>query len=161
MGNPASLTKLTEMLVITSLTAKANAIKMLQARLNLLSTYLAKLPPSYLIDDNIPLDPSSTSINHQILRSISALLARLPLLTPPDTASFVGETQRTKSDVELITLLSSLTRSAQEAKELGRKWSLAEPRKSGLRSGGENSFGVPGVDRSGSQMDDVYFDTPS
>ncbi|KAF2423126.1 hypothetical protein EJ08DRAFT_664594 [Tothia fuscella] len=127
--------------LITSLTAKANAIKMLQARLNLLSTYLSKLPPSYLTDQTIPLEPNNTSLNHPILRSTSALLSRLPLLTPPDTVSYDRETQQTKSDVELISLLSSLTRGVQDAKELGRKWHLAEPRKRGNAGGyGPESF---------------------
>ncbi|QDS74778.1 hypothetical protein FKW77_001813 [Venturia effusa] len=122
--------------LITALTAKANAIKMLQARLNLLSTLLGKLPASYLTDSSLPVDPTSTNLNQPILRSISALLARLPLLTPPDTESFTRETQQTSSDVELISLLSSLTRGVQDAKELGRKWIMAEPRKG---RGGGNS----------------------
>jgi len=116
---------------------------MLQNRINLLSTYLSSLPPSYLTDASMSLDPANAALNHQILRSISALLARLPLLTPPDTASFVREAQQTKSDVELIKLLSSLTRGVQDAKELGRKWQMAEPRKQGLgRFGGDPSFSV-------------------
>jgi COP9 signalosome complex subunit 6 len=116
--------------LLTSLTAKANAVKMLQSRLNLLTAYLQSLPPTYLSDPAISLNPESTlNLNQPILRSISALLARLPLLTPPDTASFTRESEQTASDVELITLLSSLTRTVQDAKELGRKWNLAEPRK--------------------------------
>lgn len=113
---------------------------MLQARLNLLSTLLGKLPPSYLTDASLPVDPTNTDLNQPILRSISALLARLPLLTPPDTESFTRETQQTSSDVELISLLSSLTRGVQDAKELGRKWTMAEPRKG--RGGGGNSGGM-------------------
>jgi COP9 signalosome complex subunit 6 len=116
---------------------------MLQLRLNLLSTYLTSLPPSYLTDASIPVDPTSTTLNQPILRSISALLARLPLLTPPDSASFLQETQQSKSDVELITLLSALTRGVQDAKELGRKWQMAEPRKRGGPPGlsGDPSYG--------------------
>jgi COP9 signalosome complex subunit 6 len=109
---------------------------MLQMRLNLLSTYLTSLPPSYLTDANIPVDTTNTNLNQPILRSISALLARLPLLAPPDSATFLQETQQTKSDVELITLLSALTRGVQDAKELGRKWQMAEPRKRGVPTGG-------------------------
>jgi COP9 signalosome complex subunit 6 len=121
--------------LLTSLTAKANAIKMLQSRLNLFIAYLQSLPPSYLSDPSISLNPDSASeLKQPILRSISALLARLPLLTPPDTASFTRESEQTASDVELVTLLTSLTRTVQDAKELGRKWNLAEPRKG--RGGG-------------------------
>src|SRR5277367_3057568 len=70
--------------LVSSLTAKSNAIKMLHARINLITAYLEKLPPSYIASGNV--DPStdagkdSTTINHPILRSIQALLNRLALL---------------------------------------------------------------------------------
>jgi COP9 signalosome complex subunit 6 len=133
--------------LLTSLTAKANAIKMLQSRLTLLTAYLQSLPPSYLSDPSIPLNPdNASSLNQPILRSISALLARLPLLTPPDTAAFTRESEETASDVELITLLTSLTRTVQDAKELGRKWNLAEPRKGrGGISGGFSQGALGGL----------------
>jgi len=130
--------------LLTSLTAKSNAIKMLQSRLNLISSYLQSLPPSYLTDKSIPLDPSNKSLNQPILRSISALLARLPLLTPPDKDAFNRESLQTKSDVELITLLSSLTRTVNDAKELGRKLTVVENGKlasrRSLRGGELGSF---------------------
>jgi COP9 signalosome complex subunit 6 len=123
-------------LVITSLTARMNAIKMLQSRLDLLQSYLKSLPPSYLTDASLPLDPANSSINHPILRSISALLGRLPLLTPSDVAAYSRESQQSKSDVELISLLSSLTQAAKHAKELGRKWNVVENAKLQGRRGG-------------------------
>lgn len=132
--------------LITSLSAKANAIKMLQSRLNLLTAYLQSLPPSYLSDPSISLDPSqAATLNQPTLRSISALLARLPLLTPPDTASFTRESEQTASDVELISLLSSLTRTVQDAKELGKKWQLSEPRQGRGGRGGPGQGGYGGV----------------
>lgn len=131
--------------LLTSLTAKSNAIKMLQSRLSLISSYLQSLPPSYLTNKSISLDPSNKALNQPILRSISALLARLPLLVPPDKNAFNKESLQTKSDVELITLLSSLTRSVNDAKELGRKLIVVEngkitSRRGGLRSGELGSF---------------------
>jgi len=131
--------------LLTSLTAKSNAIKMLQSRLSLISSYLQSLPPSYLTDKSISLDPSNKALNQPILRSISALLARLPLLTPPDKNTFDRESLQTKSDVELITLLSSLTRTVNDAKELGRKLNVVEngkmaSRRGGLRTGELGSF---------------------
>lgn len=119
---------------------------MLQSRLQLLNAYLESLPPSYLTDTTIPLDPTTSGVLDQpILRSISALLARLPLLTPPDTASYTRESEQTASDVELISLLSSLTRSVQDAKELGKKWNMAEPRKNRDRGGfGQGMGGAEG-----------------
>ena len=129
--------------LLTSLSAKANAIKMLQSRLNLLTAYLQSLPSSYLSDASIPLNPEQASSLHQpTLRSISALLARLPLLTPPDTTSFTRESEQTASDVELISLLSSLTRTVQDVKELGKKWGLTEPRKGGRGHGGPLGQGM-------------------
>jgi COP9 signalosome complex subunit 6 len=119
---------------------------MLQSRLKLLTAYLQSLPPSYLSDPTIALDPETSGpLNQPILRSISALLARLPLLTPPDTASFTRESEQTASDVELISLLSSLTRTVQDAKELGKKWNMAEPRKRD-RGGFIPGLGVMGGD---------------
>jgi len=131
--------------LLTSLTAKSNAIKMLQSRLGLISSYLLSLPPSYLTDKSISLDPSNKALNQPILRSISALLARLPLLVPPDKNAFDKESLQTKSDVELIALLSSLTQTVNDAKELGRKLNVVEngkltSRRGGLRSGELGSF---------------------
>ncbi|KAK3061098.1 hypothetical protein LTS18_007019, partial [Coniosporium uncinatum] len=78
--------------IVTSLTAKANAIKMLHQRVALLHTYLSSLPPTYLSDASLPMTASTSSpLNHQILRSASALLARLPLLIPADTPAFERE----------------------------------------------------------------------
>lgn len=141
--------------LLTNLSAKANAIKMLQSRLNLLTAYLQSLPPSYLTDASLPLQPETASVLHQpTLRSISALLARLPLLTPPDTASFTRESEQTASDVELISLLSSLTRTIQDAKELGKKWNVVEPRKG--RTGGSSM--MPGGGYAGGIMEGVEED---
>jgi COP9 signalosome complex subunit 6 len=123
--------------LISSLTAKSNAIKMLQSRLNLISAYLQSLPPSYLTDSTIPLDPntSTTELNHPILRSISALLSRLPLLAPPDTAAFETESLQGRSDVELVSLLGSLTRTVRETRELSKKWSAVESGRNAARRG--------------------------
>jgi COP9 signalosome complex subunit 6 len=69
--------------LVSSLTAKANAIKMLHARINLITTYLEKLPPSYIasgsIDTSTEGQKEYTAVNHPILRSIQALLNRLAL----------------------------------------------------------------------------------
>jgi len=127
--------------LISSLTAKSNAIKMLQSRLKLIIAYLESLPPSYLTDKKLPVDPNNKSLKQPVLRSISALLSRLPLLSPPDSAAFSREFLESKSDVEVISLLSSLTRTVQDTKELGKKWTVVEQgRNAARRRGGE--FGV-------------------
>ena len=133
-----------------------NAIKMLQSRLNLLQSYLGNLPPSYLTDANLQVDPSNKSLNHPILRSISALLARLPLLTPPDLELYNREAQQSKSDVELITLLSSLTKTVYEVKEFGKKWNTVESARAGSRRGFGPDFGKGGNDY-GTAVDEAVF----
>ncbi|KAF1983057.1 hypothetical protein K402DRAFT_407181 [Aulographum hederae CBS 113979] len=137
---------------LTSMTAKRNALKMLHQRIALLHTYLKTLPPSYLTDPD--LSPTATAdqpLNHQVLRSISALLSRLPLLVPSDKTAFERELMEEKADVELIGLLSSITNSVQEAKELGRKHAIVESskmserRKMSAHGGGGDIGGFSGA----------------
>ena len=124
--------------LVSSLTAKANAIKMLHQRINLIKAYLEQLPPSYLNDASLPAtsDPSS-HLNQPLLRNISSLLSRLPLLTPPSAtstttspgmpdapSSLATASAQERSDVHLVSLLSALTRSIAEAKDLGQKYSV-------------------------------------
>jgi COP9 signalosome complex subunit 6 len=101
--------------LIASLTAKANAIKMLHARINLITLYLQNLPPSY-ISNVVPEGVESnekkyTPVNHAILRSIQALLSRLSLLIPADAAAFEHELMSEQNDVNLVSLLSTITQS--------------------------------------------------
>ena len=115
-----------------SLTARANAVKMLHSRIQLLKTYLQNLPPSYLTMPDPP-DPATTTplsshteINHPILRSIQALINRLPLLTPANQGSFEQEQLAEKNDAMLVSLLGSLSSSVQGARELGRKFGVVD-----------------------------------
>ncbi|KZM22241.1 uncharacterized protein EKO05_0011349 [Ascochyta rabiei] len=117
--------------VLSSLTAKMNAIRMLSRRVALLRAYLDALPSSYLSDASLPLDttPDAQSpipLDHTILRSISATLARLNILAPPDSDAFTLESQQEASDVQLVNLLASITNSVSSAKELGRKSQIVE-----------------------------------
>lgn len=128
---PLSITNSFFCVVIMSLTARANAVKMLHTRIQLLKTYLQNLPPSYLTTPNPP-DPDTTpshghtEINHPILRSIQALINRLPLLTPADQGSFEHEQLAEKNDATLVSLLGSLSSSVQDARELGRKFGVVD-----------------------------------
>ncbi|MCJ1401993.1 hypothetical protein MMC11_005212 [Xylographa trunciseda] len=129
--------------LIASLTTRANATRMLQSRISLLKSYLERLPPSYLTttsplssEPNNPTPSQDHSeVSHPILRSLLALTARLPLLTPADHDSFVKESQAEKSDVSLVALLGSLGRSIQDAKGLGTKFGVVEGAKLGGRKG--------------------------
>ncbi|MCJ1416461.1 hypothetical protein MMC32_002799 [Xylographa parallela] len=148
---PAGFSTTDTRLVIASLTTRVNATRMLQSRIALLKSYLERLPPSYLTTASPPTSDlatqttppqDQTEISHPILRSLLALTARLPLLTPADHASFVKESQAEKSDVSLVALLGSLGRSIQDAKGLGTKFSVVEGAKLGGRKGGFGSMGM-------------------
>ena len=145
--------------VIAQLTAKANAIKMLHQRINLIKAYLTSLPPSYLSDSKMPISSSTPElpnslqpqINHSILRSIQALLNRLALLIPANRESFDLETSQQKSDVALVELLGSVTQSLQDAREMGRKFAVVESARNqgrkgtGLGIGSHYESGRPGA----------------
>ena len=118
------------MLVISSLTARANAIKMLHSRIKLLKSYLESLPASHLTSSSETSNGTPDTvieIDYPLLRSIQALLVRLPLLLPSsDLSNFKHETQVENSDVELVSLLGGLGRSVKDARELGRKFAVVE-----------------------------------
>jgi len=128
--------------ILSSLTAKMNAIRMLSRRIALLRLYLKSLPPSYLSDPSLPVNHTQTlgevPLDHSILRSISAMLARINILAPPDSAAFTLESQQEASDVQLVNLLSSITNSVSIAKDFGRKSSVIEHAK----NRGKNRMGA-------------------
>ncbi|KAH7067749.1 hypothetical protein FB567DRAFT_458017 [Paraphoma chrysanthemicola] len=147
--------------LLSSLTAKMNAIRMLSRRIQLLRTYLDSLPPSYLSDPSLPLSPATDAehplpLNHSILRSISATLARINILAPPDSEAFTLESQQEASDVQLVNLLSSITNSVSAAKELGRKSYIVEhgknQNKGRLGMGTMGGYGGDGGDFFGTVM---------
>ncbi|KAF2144078.1 uncharacterized protein K452DRAFT_223752 [Aplosporella prunicola CBS 121167] len=138
--------------LLASLTAKANAIKMLRARINLLEIYISKLPPSYLTDAILPVEPTTEAPNYEILRSIQSLLSRLPLLTPLDRTTFAREAAEQRSDVELTNMLASITGSVFATSELGKKFSIVEMARSNKKMNSNNPFafdGMPGAAPSG------------
>lgn len=139
-------TRLTLRAVLSSLTAKSNAIKMLHRRIQLLQAYLSSLPASYLSDPSLPTSSTPPDVNHPILRSISALLARLPILAPPHAEAFARESLEEKSDVSLVALLSSITASVEAAKEAGRRYAIVE---SGKYQGKQTRSGMSGFEREG------------
>lgn len=134
------------LVVITSLTARANAIKMLHARIQLLKSYLTNLHPSYMSDPpqsdvyNASESPAHTEINHPILRSIQALLRRLPLLLPDNKQAFRQERLAEKIDVQLINLLGTIGKSLKETREMGRKFSIVDQYRQSAKKGGQTMF---------------------
>lgn len=147
--------------LLSTLTAKMNAIRMLSRRISLLRTYLATLPPSYLSDPSLPLDPTPSNdhplpLNHSILRSVSAMLARINILAPPDVEAFTLESQQEASDVQLVQLLSSITNSVSAARDLGKKSHIVETGKSQSRRGAGGMGSIMGGGYEGGAQ---YFDT--
>lgn len=133
--------------LIASLTAKANAIKMLHSRINLIAVYLQNLPPSYISNTDTAATESSdkqyTPVSHSILRSIQALLGRLSLLIPADSAAFEHELMSEQNDVNLVSLLSTITGSIKEVRETGRKFQIIDNQKA-MKSKTERGHGGPG-----------------
>jgi COP9 signalosome complex subunit 6 len=140
---------------------------MLHQRINLIKAYLAELPQSYLTDATIPAGPSDPPLNHQLLREISSMLSRLPLLAPPTTQSsttipvpgmpqsaLATASAQEQSDVHMVSLLASLTRTVAQAKDMGSKYSIVQKAKTdkshagmmGGRGGGGgfSNYGGPG-----------------
>jgi COP9 signalosome complex subunit 6 len=114
--------------LISNLTAKKNAITMLNSRIKLLLSYLQDPP------DGVP--------NHQILREIQSLThSRLPLLKPANQRAFVQEKLAEESDVNLVILLGAVTRSIEEVRGVGRKSAgIDQMLKSAKKGGGGPPF---------------------
>ena len=135
-----------------------NAVRMLDRRVALLRAYLDALPPSYLSDPSLPLSAATDPqvllpLDHSILRSISATLARLNILAPPDSDAFTLESQQEASDVQLVNLLASITNSVSSAKELGRKSQIVESARSQGKSRMGNMMGGYGGPPDGNFFD--------
>lgn len=124
--------------MIAALTAKANAIKMLQSRLHLLTTYLERLPPSYVNGDATDLtsmDTDYTTPSPTVLRRIQALVSRLDLVIPSDKPSFEREMLHEANDVNLVRLLNGIVQSLGQARDVGKKFHVVEAAKATHRRG--------------------------
>ncbi|KAL9589144.1 MAG: hypothetical protein Q9203_002071 [Teloschistes exilis] len=141
--NDASLLSPEDEELITSLTARANAVKMLHTRIQVLKAYLTHLPPSYLTSaaeangktTTEPTTSSQVETNHVILRSIQALINRLPILIPADGTTFNHESLAEKSDVALVSLLGGITKSTKEMREMGKKFDIVNSARQRKRGG--------------------------
>ncbi|KAJ4270422.1 hypothetical protein NW762_002103 [Fusarium torreyae] len=124
--------------MIAALTAKANAIKMLQSRIHLLTTYLERLPPSYVNGDSADsgsMDADYTTPSPTVLRQIQALVGRLDLVIPSDKASFDREMLHEANDVNLVRLLNGIVQSVNQARDVGKKFHVVESAKASNRRG--------------------------
>ncbi|KAJ9136457.1 Cop9 signalosome subunit 6 [Pleurostoma richardsiae] len=115
---------------IAALTAKANAIKMMDSRLKLLVKYLQSLPPSF-VDGSATAAEASASGNHAnpshtILRSILALVSRLSIVEPSDSEEFQKELRSEANNVGTVTLLNDVLSSISTLRDIGKKFSVVE-----------------------------------
>ncbi|EGX92815.1 COP9 signalosome subunit 6 (CsnF), putative [Cordyceps militaris CM01] len=116
---------------LAALTAKANAVKMLQSRIQLLTAYLDSLPTPSSIKEaadgsSMDTDASTVTPSLTVLREIKALTGRLGLVIPSDDESFNNEMVSEKNDVDTINLLSTLMQSIVQVREVGKKFAIVD-----------------------------------
>ncbi len=139
---------------LAALTAKANAVKMLQSRIQLLTAYLESIPTSVgsteAVDEgSMDTDSSTMTPSLTVLREIKALTGRLGLVIPLDDESFQKEMASEKNDVDTIDLLSTLMQSISQARQVGKKFNVVDGYKNSMQRRGEYpgtpSFSLPGT----------------
>ncbi|KIW47407.1 uncharacterized protein PV06_00104 [Exophiala oligosperma] len=135
---------------MANMTTRLNSVKMLQSRIALMRTFIQSLPPSYLTDQEsaaiTPDSPDPAHIPH--LRNIQALITRLSLITPMDSAAssqpLAEATHSQANDVAMAKLLALLGQDIQALSEFGRKYSAIETARNALRakhaSGGSKTY---------------------
>ncbi|KAF6838147.1 COP9 signalosome subunit 6 [Colletotrichum musicola] len=113
--------------MVAALTAKANAVKMLQGRIRLITTYLERLPPDYLPGlEQQQQQAGNTTPSHTILRQIQALVSRLDLVVPSDVENFEKEVLSEENNVAMVMRLNDLVQSLGGMREMGKKFAIVE-----------------------------------
>ncbi|KIW17358.1 hypothetical protein PV08_04550 [Exophiala spinifera] len=135
---------------IANMTTRLNSVKMLQSRISLMRSFVESLPPSYLTDqESAPITSDSPDAAHlPHLRNIQALITRLSLLTPMDSAAssqpLAEATQAQANDVAMAKLLSLLNQDVQALQDLGRKHATIEGARNAGRAkhtaGGQKAY---------------------
>ncbi len=129
--------------LLRSITSRSNAVKMLHSRIELIIKYLEKLPPSYLAADGqagtaaasaagqVPAKKASRYMtpSHTILRSIQALVHRLPLLVPTSEEALEHEMLSESNDVNLVFLFNDVLQHVQEMRQAGKKFQIVDQAK--------------------------------
>ncbi|KAK1544186.1 signalosome subunit [Colletotrichum paranaense] len=145
--------------MVAALTAKANAVKMLQGRIRLITTYLERLPAEPLVgadqsDAASATTGAKTTPSHTILRQIQALVNRLDLVVPSDAEGFEKEVLCEENEVAITSRLNDLMQSISGMRDLGKKFSIAESARVRNRGGaaaadfssyGPSGFNLPGA----------------
>lgn len=116
--------------MIAALTTKANAIKMLKARIDLITKYLLKLPPPYIEEVNSEVaDGDHTEPSQTLLRLVQALVHRLNIVQPSDAEAFKEELLSEQNDVDTIELLTELMNRVGGTRDIGKKFHAIETEK--------------------------------
>ncbi|EHK43440.1 uncharacterized protein TrAtP1_001303 [Trichoderma atroviride] len=142
--------------MLASLTAKANAIKMLHSRIQLITAYLERLPPSFITgasqEESMDTDSNNTTPSLNVIRQIQALISRLDLVIPSDKEAFEKEVQSETNNVNLVGLLNSIMQGVNQARDVGKKFHAIESSKhAAARRGGTSdyssttAYNVPGT----------------
>ncbi|KOS17879.1 COP9 signalosome complex subunit 6 [Escovopsis weberi] len=163
--DPAGALTRAEQETLAALTAKANAIKMLHSRIQLMTAYLERLPPAFTgrrggggdAGPAEPAEPAAESMDTDhttpswaILRQIQALVSRLGLVIPADREAYEREVQCESNNVQLVGLLNSILQGASEARDVGRKFHVIEAAAAAGRRGnadyGSGLYGMANTD---------------
>lgn len=138
--NPdANLTR-AEAEYMSALQARYNAIKMMKSRLALVITYLQRLPPDFTSGAQTTAEAAEfaraassngqqyTAPSNTILRHIQALVTNAGLVAPSEQQATLleRELQRETNDVGLVSMISDLVASVNEAREAGKKFHVVE-----------------------------------
>ncbi|KAK2614364.1 hypothetical protein N8I77_001200 [Diaporthe amygdali] len=116
--------------MIAALTTKANAIKMLKARIDLITKYLQRLPPPYIEEINSEVtDGDYTEPSQSLLRLVQALVHRLSIVEPSDAENFKEELLSEENDVNTIELLNELMNRVGDTRDIGKKFHVIETEK--------------------------------
>ncbi|KAL1876565.1 hypothetical protein Daus18300_002809 [Diaporthe australafricana] len=116
--------------MIAALTTKANAIKMLKARIDLVTKYLQKLPSPYIEEVKAEVaDCDRTEPSQTLLRLVQALVHRLNIVEPSDAEAFKNELLSEENDVDTIELLTELLNRVGDTRDIGKKFHAIETEK--------------------------------
>lgn len=155
-SNPDANLSRAEAEYMSALQAKYNAIKMMKSRLALVITYLQNLPSDFTSGTQTTAEAAElarassgqhTIPSNNILRHIQALVVNADLVAPAEQATLEREIQRETNDVTLISMVSDLVSTMNEAREAGKKFQIVESARH-IRQGRTLGESVPQYDQS-------------
>ncbi|KAH6632718.1 hypothetical protein F5144DRAFT_548635 [Chaetomium tenue] len=155
-SNPDANLNRAEAEYMSALHAKYNAIKMMKSRLALIITYLQNLPSDFTSGTQTTTEAAElarassgqhTIPSNNILRHIQALVINADLVAPAEQATLKREIQRETNDVTLLSMVSDLVSTVNEAREAGKKFQIVESARH-IRQGRAVADSIPQYDQS-------------